>query len=61
MPTQITTLGIELKKGDQQTFLSLLGMVVLYFLGAFIVYAASDFLAWWEGYQSALVEMGYKL
>jgi hypothetical protein len=36
-------------------------MVVLYFLGAFIVYAASDFLAWWEGYQSALVEMGYKL
>src|SRR5215208_4054054 len=53
VPSRITALGIELEEGNQEIFLSLLGLVVLYFLAAFVVYAASDFLAWWEGYQAA--------
>ena len=57
VPTQITALGIEFQEADQEIFLSLLGLVVLYFLVAYIVYAASDFLAWWEGYQTALFDL----
>ncbi len=57
VPTQITALGIEFQEADQDTFLLLLGLVVLYFLVAFIVYAASDFLAWWEGYRTVLYEI----
>jgi hypothetical protein len=53
IPTKITALGIEFRGADQAIFLSLLGLVVLYFLAAFVVYAISDFLAWWEGYQAA--------
>src|SRR5215208_1199266 len=56
VPTRITALGIELAEGNQEAILSLLGLVVLYFLAAFVVYATSDFLAWWEGYQAALHE-----
>jgi hypothetical protein len=57
VPTQITALGIEFDATNQKTFLFLLGLVVLYFLIAFLVYAASDFLAWVEGYRSALDEI----
>jgi hypothetical protein len=56
VPSKITALGIELEKGNQEIILSLLGLVVLYFLAAFVVYATSDFLAWWESYQAALHE-----
>jgi hypothetical protein len=56
VPSKITALGIELEKGHQEAILSLLGLVVLYFLAAFVVYATSDFLAWLEGYQAALHE-----
>jgi len=45
IPTRITALGIEFDAANQETFLFILGLVVLYFLAAFLVYAASDFLA----------------
>jgi len=57
IPTRITALGIEFERANQELFLLLLGLVVLYFLVAFVIYAASDFLAWWEGYQAALAEI----
>ena len=58
VPTQISALGIEFQRADQQTFLFLLGLVVFYFLVAFVVYATSDFLAWWEVYREAMAEIG---
>lgn len=57
IPTRITTLGIEFDAVNQETFLFILGLVVLYFLAAFLVYAASDFLAWTEEYRAALEEI----
>jgi hypothetical protein len=57
VPTKNTALGIEFGEDDQQTFLFLLGLVVVYFLAAFLIYAASDFLAWWEVYRVARAEI----
>lgn len=59
IPTKITALGIELERADREAFLALLGWVVFYFLAAFIVYAFSDFLAWWEEYRLALAEIDF--
>lgn len=46
VPSKISALGIEFAKSDQSAILSLLALVVLYFLTAFIVYGISDFMAW---------------
>lgn len=45
-PTRITALGIEFGKADQKAILGMLGIMVGYFLVAFMVYAGADFLAW---------------
>lgn len=46
VPSKISALGIEFAKTDQQSLMTIIGLVTLYFLGAFVIYAASDFLAW---------------
>ena len=46
LPTRITTLGVELNAGDQQAFLSILAVGLVYFLSAFFLYAVSDFIVW---------------
>ncbi len=46
VPSKISALGIEFTKTDQQSLMTILGLVTLYFLFAFVTYAASDFLAW---------------
>lgn len=54
VPSQITTLGIVFEKANQNTLLFVLGLVALYFLAAFIIYATADFFAWLVAYQSVL-------
>ena len=46
VPTKIPALGVEFGHTDQQSLLWILGLITLYFLIAFIIYAVSDFLAW---------------
>ncbi|QIN83739.1 hypothetical protein GBA63_14680 [Rubrobacter tropicus] len=46
IPSEITTLGIRFAQADRASLLTVLALVVLYFLAAFGVYAFSDFLAW---------------
>jgi len=46
VPTKISALGIDFSPTDQKTILQAVAVVVIYFLVAFITYAASDFLAW---------------
>ena len=46
VPTKISALGVEFDKTNQQALLGILALLALYFLIAFIIYAAADFLAW---------------
>lgn len=46
IPSEITTLGIKFGEADQDALLYILALVIAYFLAAFILYAASDFLSW---------------
>ena len=56
VPTKLTALGVEFGKTDQQSLLWVLGLITLYFLIAFIIYAASDFLAWRLAFYQAFRE-----
>jgi hypothetical protein len=53
VPQEITTLGITFKQSDQQSLLSILTLVILYFLVTFITYGVSDFLYWQQAYRQA--------
>ena len=46
VPTEIRALGITFARADRESLLYILAFVVGYFLVAFMIYAASDFLAW---------------
>src|SRR2546430_6802694 len=46
VPTKIAALGIEFSQIDQKILLRATGLIVLYFLCAFVLYAVSDFVAW---------------
>jgi amino acid transporter len=59
VPTKIAALGIELSSLDQKSFLTLLALVVAYFLTAFCIYGIADFLIWRKQYQK-LLEQGAK-
>ncbi len=56
VPTEIRTLGITFAQADQDSLLFMLALVVAYFLVAFIIYAASDFLAWRRRLRAATLE-----
>jgi hypothetical protein len=45
VPSKIATFGIELDPPNRSALLFLLALVTVYFLAAFIVYAASDYIA----------------
>jgi hypothetical protein len=53
VPTKIAALGIEFSQIDQKILLKAIGVIVLYFLFAFILYASSDFVAWRFEFHSA--------
>jgi hypothetical protein len=44
VPSRISALGITFKQPDQKTLIFLIGLVVAYFLVAFVLYAVTDFL-----------------
>jgi hypothetical protein len=56
-PTEITSLGIKFAAADQRALLAVLAAVTGYFLVAFVVYAASDFLAWRYAFNRAVHDL----
>jgi hypothetical protein len=46
VPSEIRALGITFARADRRSLLFILSLVIAYFLMAFIIYAASDFLEW---------------
>lgn len=55
IPSKITALGIEFTRADQRSLLLSIAAIIFYFLIAFVVYAASDFLAWRLSYGWTLI------
>jgi len=53
VPQEITTLGLTFGEADRKSLLSILALVVVYFLVAFAVYGVSDFFAWRYAYANA--------
>jgi hypothetical protein len=53
VPSKITALGIEFGKTDQRALMTIFGLVTLYFLVAFVIYGASDFIAWRSAFLQA--------
>lgn len=51
VPSKISALGIDLSAPAQDAFVMLVGLVIVYFLCAFIIYGVSDFFAWRKKYQ----------
>jgi len=45
VPTKVATFGIELDKPNRSALLTLLALVTAYFFVAFVIYAASDYIA----------------
>lgn len=56
VPSKISGLGIEFQSANQQALLSIVAIVIVYFLVAFIIYAASDYLAWRLAISKQLIE-----
>jgi hypothetical protein len=48
MPTEISALGIKCSQMNADWFLFILGLVVLYFWIAFLVYGICDGILWWR-------------
>ena len=46
VPSKITTLGIEFCATDQRTMFVIIAAILVYFLVAFLIYAASDYFTW---------------
>lgn len=61
IPTRISALGVEFGQADQRALLSMLSLIVVYFLVAFVIYAASDLVAWRVAYHQALRERRIEL
>lgn len=56
IPTEIAALGVKFGTSDQKALLSVLALATGYFVVAFALYAASDFLAWRLAFRAALRE-----
>lgn len=54
--TKISALGVEFDKTNQQALLGILALVTLYFVVAFLIYAAADFLAWRRALRAYRIE-----
>lgn len=46
VPQKISALGVEFEGTNQSAFLYLTSTLIVYFLVAFVIYAASDFILW---------------
>jgi hypothetical protein len=46
IPTKIEALGVNFEPKDQASFLVVLGLILVYFTIAFLIYGSADYLAW---------------
>jgi ABC-type multidrug transport system fused ATPase/permease subunit len=46
LPTKVEALGIEISTADRRNLVMLLGLTLLYFIVAFVTYAAADLAQW---------------
>jgi len=53
VPQKISSLGIEFTVINQKYFLYVVAIVIAYFLVAFMIYSASDFIVWRLTFRSA--------
>jgi hypothetical protein len=56
LPTEIGALGVKLAAKDQRTLLLVLAAVCLYYLVAFVIYAASDLAGWQKAIRESISE-----
>jgi hypothetical protein len=54
VPSKIAALGIEFTQTDQTSLLWIIALVTCYFLIAFTIYAASDFVTWRIAFLSSM-------
>ena len=54
VPTKIATFGIELDKPNRSALLFLLALITIYFFVAFLIYAASDYVARREAFRAVI-------
>ena len=57
VPSRISALGVDFTAGDQKSLLSIMALVITYFLAAFLTYAISDFVVWRVTFHSAVREL----
>jgi hypothetical protein len=55
VPSRISALGVQFEEANQRALLLMLGIVVAYFFGAFIIYAVADFFAWLDDYRAVVL------
>jgi hypothetical protein len=53
VPSKISALGVEFARADQQALLFVFALVIAYFVAAFAVYGAADYLSWRIAYDDA--------
>jgi len=56
LPAKISALGVDFSPTDQKKLLRVVAAIVVYFCVAFVIYAASDFLAWRHALTTAVRE-----
>ena len=56
VPSKINALGIEFDHADQRALLKMLSAIVTYFLIAFLIYAASDLVAWRIAFHHSVID-----
>jgi hypothetical protein len=61
VPSKISALGVDFELAQQQAFLWMFPPVVGYFLFAFVLYGAADFIAWRIAYNEGSKENFKKL
>ena len=60
LPSEISSLGIKFAASSQSVLLLLLGLICLYYLAAFLVYAASDYVAWKIALRDAIQSIWFR-
>ena len=60
LPEKVSALGIEFSHADQKSLLGIFTIIIGYFLAAFVVYAAADWVAWTTSHYFPKVEELHK-
>lgn len=60
LPGRIESIGVDFPAGDKPILLLIFASVIAYFLLAFVVYAASDFIAWQRSYHELIDKLEFE-